>query len=127
MERGGSDKPGRAGSPGGDLSLIGATAPASSSPAGWTMDLVETLMADYHMTAREALRFPLAAARALWPARAARLGKTGPTAADRGEGRARERARAWLEAHFRILPDVEFQALAMQSGPAGFADGARGG
>ena len=107
----------------GDLARFGQTAAPGASAAGWTVDLLEMLVHDYHLTFREAIRFPMSAARAILPARAARLGQSGPGAGDKAEGRARVRARQWLEAHFSILPDAEFSALAVPSGPRGFAAG----
>lgn len=106
------------------LEAVAANAPGAASSNGWTVDLVECLMAEYRMCLREAVRFPLSAITALLPSRAGRAGHRGPTHSDRCEGQARLRARAWLEHHFAIVPDAEYIAAAsagLPCGPAGLA------
>lgn len=67
-------------------------------------------MADYGLSLHEAVwKFPLVAANYLAPARVRRLGGkwTAPDSTDRAIMQARARCKAWLAAHFRILPQGE--------------------
>lgn len=64
-------------------------------------------MAEYGLSLYEAVwKFPLAAAQALAPARVRRHGGkwSQPDASDRAVAEARAKCKAWLAAHFTILP-----------------------
>lgn len=71
------------------------------------MTIVDALMAEYHLSLAQAWAFPLEAYLALVPAMMARHGVplNGPGPAAQAAIEARARCKAWLRAHFTILPE----------------------
>ena len=93
------------------LGEITAQSRADAPPSDdWLAAICDAVMSDYGLSLYEAVwRFPLEAAAHLAPARVRRHGGkwAAPDASDRAVAEARARAKAWLAAHFRILPKGE--------------------
>lgn len=94
----------------GVLGEIVAASGGKGASDDWLAEYVDALMSDYGLSLRAAVwEFPLVAARALAPVRVRRHGGkwAAPDAADRAAAEARAKAKAWLAAHFTILPKGE--------------------